>query len=63
MMFYAAILALRTWAVWNRNKRVGIILATLFVAVWGVMFFVVVGFLRSLGCASFPLLLSCASSS
>ncbi|KAF5310274.1 hypothetical protein D9619_010159 [Psilocybe cf. subviscida] len=49
-----AILSLRTWAVWNRSKRVGVALVFLFVGIWGVMFFVVTGFLRSLAFGDDP---------
>jgi len=41
------LLTLRTWAVWNRNKRLTIILSILFVLVWGAAFVILVIYLKS----------------
>ena len=44
------ILTIRTWAVWNRNRRLTIILPILFVLVWGLCFIFLGKFLISLRC-------------
>jgi len=46
------ILTLRTWAVWNRNKRLSIILLIFYNLSWGSSIFVLVRFLNSLVCMS-----------
>jgi len=42
------ILTIRTWAVWNRNKYLSIILPTLYVLVWGSCVIIVCIFLNSI---------------
>ncbi|KIM44057.1 hypothetical protein M413DRAFT_443118 [Hebeloma cylindrosporum] len=42
------ILTIRTWAVWNRNRRLSIILPILYALVWGSCFFFLSKFLNSL---------------
>ena len=46
------ILTLRTWAVWNRNKRLSIILPILYILSWGSSIIILVQILDSFTCTS-----------
>ena len=48
--YLTVILTIRTWAVWNRNKHLTIILPILFVLVWGSCFVFLGKFLVSMRC-------------
>jgi hypothetical protein len=50
----AVILTLRTWAVWDRNRRVAIALAVFFAICWLPVIPVIITFVKSLECKRSP---------